>query len=58
MVDIPKKMREKGCDGVDTLKEEMKESLPETLWNEKIRRCGVVDVIRRDEGELVRDIIE
>ena len=66
-------MREKGCDGVDTLKEEMKESLPETLWNEKIRRCGVVDiaekvrearlrwyghVIRRDEGELVRDIIE
>ena len=50
MVDIPKKMREKGCDGVDTLKEEMKESLPETLWNEKIRRCGVVDI-----AEQVRD---
>jgi hypothetical protein len=47
----------------------MKESWSETLWNEKIRRCRVVDiaekvrearlrwygtVIRRDEGELVR----
>jgi hypothetical protein len=51
----------------------MKESWSETLWNEEIRRCGVVDnaekvrearlrwyehVIRRDEGKLVRDIIE
>ena len=52
----------------------MKESWSETLWNEEIRRrCGVVDiaekvrearlrwyghVIRRDEGELVRDIME
>jgi hypothetical protein len=51
----------------------MKESWPEILWIEEIRRCGVVDiaekvreamlrwyghVIRRDEGELVRDIME
>ena len=56
----------------------MKENWSETLWNEEIRRCGVVDIacregegsqskaemvwtgnlIRRDEGELVRDIIE
>jgi hypothetical protein len=52
----------------------MKESWSETLWNEEIRtRSGVVDiaekvsearmrwyghVIRRDEGELVRDIME
>ena len=51
----------------------MKESWSETLWNEKIRRCGVVDiaekveearlrwdghVIRRYEGELVKDIME
>jgi hypothetical protein len=50
----------------------MKESWSETLWNEEMRRCEVVDiaekvrktrlrwygyVIRRDEGELVRDII-
>ena len=49
----------------------MKESWSEILWNEEIRRCGVIDiaekvreallrwyghVIRRDEGELVRDI--
>ena len=52
----------------------MKESLSETLWNEQIRRrCVVADivgkmkearlrwyghVIRRDEGELVRDIMK
>ena len=51
----------------------MKESWSETLWNEEVRRCGVVDiaekmrearlrwyghVIRRDEGELVRYIME
>ena len=51
----------------------MKESWPETLRNEEIRRYGVVDVakkmrearlrwyghvLRRDEGELVRDIME
>jgi hypothetical protein len=52
----------------------MEESWSETLWNEEIRRrCGVVDiakkvegskvrwhghVIRRDKGELVRDIME
>ena len=51
----------------------MKESRSEILWNEGIRRCGVVDiakkvreerlrwyghVIRRDEAELVRDIME
>jgi hypothetical protein len=51
----------------------MKESWSEILWNEEIRRCGVVDivekvrearlrwyrhVIRRDEGELVRDIMK
>jgi hypothetical protein len=52
----------------------MKESWSETLWNKEIRRrCVVVDiaekvrearlrwyghVIRRDEGELVRDIME
>ena len=49
----------------------MKESWSETLWNEEIRRCGVVDiaervrelrwyghVIKRDEGELVREIME
>jgi hypothetical protein len=51
----------------------MKESWSETLWNEEIRICEVVDivekvreamlrwyghVIRRDEGELVRDIME
>ena len=51
----------------------MKESWSEILWNEEIRRrCGVVDiaekvrktrlrwyghVIRRDEGELIRDNI-
>jgi hypothetical protein len=52
----------------------MKENWSGTLWNEEIRRRGgVVDiaekvrearlrwyghVIRRDEGELVRDIME
>ena len=51
----------------------MKESWSETLWNEEIGRCRVVDVakkvrearlrwyghvLRRDEGELVRDIME
>ena len=51
----------------------MKESWSEALWNEEIGRCGAVDivekmrearlrwyghVIRRDEGELVRDITE
>jgi hypothetical protein len=51
----------------------MKESWSETLWNEEIRRCGVVDIaekvrearlrwyghiIKRDEGELVREIME
>jgi hypothetical protein len=51
----------------------MKESRSETVWNEEIRRCGVVDiaekarktrlrwyghVIRRDEGEPFRDIVE
>jgi hypothetical protein len=52
----------------------MKESQSETLWNEEIRRrCEVVDitekvrearlkwyghVIRRDEGEPVRNIME
>ena len=52
----------------------MKENWSETLWNEEIRRrCVVVDitekvrearlrwyghVIRIDEGELVRDIME
>ncbi len=51
----------------------MKESWSETLWNEEIRRCEVAviaekmrearlrcygHVIRRDEGELVRDIME
>jgi hypothetical protein len=52
----------------------VKESCSETLWNEEIRRrCGVVDiaekvrdsrlrwyghVIRRDEGELIKDIME
>jgi hypothetical protein len=52
----------------------MKDSWSETLWNEEIRRrCGVVyiaekmrearltwygHVIRRDEGELVRYIME
>ncbi len=50
----------------------MKECWSET-WNEEIRRCEVVDiaekmrearlrrygyVIRRDEGELIRDIME
>ena len=51
----------------------MKESWSDTLWNEEIRRCEVVDiaakmrearlrwyghVITRDEGELVRGIME
>jgi hypothetical protein len=52
----------------------MKESWSGILWNKEIRRrCGVVDIveklrearlrwyghiIRRDEGELVRDIME
>jgi hypothetical protein len=51
----------------------MKESWSETLWNEDVRRCGVIDiaekvreaklrryghVIRRDEGKLARDIME
>jgi hypothetical protein len=51
----------------------MKESQSKKLWNEEIRRCGVVDitekarearlrwyghVIRRDEGEPVREIME
>ena len=52
----------------------MKESWSKTLWNEEIRkRCGVVDiadkvkkvrlrwyghVIRRDEVELVKNIVE
>ena len=58
---------------MDSKKEEMKEGWSETLWNEDIRRRGVVDivemmrearlrwyghVIRRDEGERVRDIME
>jgi hypothetical protein len=52
----------------------MKKKWSDTLWNEEIRRCGVVNiaekvkearlrwygqVIRRaDEGELIRDIME
>ena len=51
----------------------MKESWSKTLWSEEIRRYEVVDiaekmrkdrlrlyghVIRRDEGELVGDIVE
>ncbi len=39
----------------------MKESWSETLWNEEIRRCGVVDIAEkmrearlRDEGKLRR----
>ena len=51
----------------------MKESWSEILWNEEIKKCEVVDiaekmreaelkwyghVIRRDEVELVRDIME
>jgi hypothetical protein len=52
----------------------MKESWSKTLWNENIRRrCEVVDIaekvrearlrwhghiIRRDEGKLVKDIME
>ena len=42
------------------------------MWNEKIRRCGLVDLAKkvrearlrwyghaiRDEGELIRDIME
>jgi hypothetical protein len=51
----------------------MKESWSETLWNEEIRRYKVVDiaekvrearlrwyghVIRRDKGELVREVLE
>jgi hypothetical protein len=52
----------------------MKESWLETTWNKEIRRrCGVLDiaekvrearlrwyghVIRRDEGDLIRDIME
>jgi hypothetical protein len=51
----------------------MKESWSKTLWNEEIRRYGVVDItekarearlrwyrhiIRRDEGELVKEIME
>jgi hypothetical protein len=51
----------------------MKESWSETLWNEEIRRCEVVDfaekvrearlrwcgyVTRRDEGELIREVLE
>jgi hypothetical protein len=51
----------------------MKESWSETLWNEEIRRCGVVDivekaiearlrwyghVIRRHEGKPLRGIVE
>jgi hypothetical protein len=50
-----------------------KKSWSEISWNEEIRRCGVVDItekvrearlrwyghiIRRDEEELVRDIME
>ena len=50
----------------------MKENWSKTLWNEEIRRCGVVDIVEkmkearlrwyghvfRDEGKLVRDIME
>jgi hypothetical protein len=51
----------------------MKESQSDILWNEEIRRSGVVDIaekvreaklrwygheIRRDEGEPARDIME
>jgi hypothetical protein len=51
----------------------MVESLSDISWNQEIRRSGIVDiaekmrearlrwyehVIRRDEGELVRDIME
>jgi hypothetical protein len=51
----------------------MKESWSEILWNEEIRRCGMVDiaekvketrlrwyghVIKRGEGELVTDIMQ
>jgi hypothetical protein len=51
----------------------MKESQSKKLWNEEIRRCEVVDitekvrkarlrwyehVIRRDEGEPVKEIME
>ena len=58
---------------MDTRCYEMKESWSGTLWNEEIRRCEVVDitekvrearlrwhghVIRRDEGEMVRDNME
>ena len=61
------------CREDEESKTEMVWKWSETLWNEKIRRCGVVDiaekmrearlrwyghVIRRDEGDLVRDIME
>ncbi len=50
----------------------MNESWSETLWNEEIKRCGLVDIAEemkkarlrwfghaiRDEGELFRDITE
>ena len=37
----------------------MKERWSETLWNEE-KRCwvGGISVIRRDEGELVREAME
>ena len=55
-----------------TRKKRMKEGWSETLWNEDIRRCGVVDIVEmmrearlrwyghviRDEGERVRDIMK
>jgi hypothetical protein len=31
----------------------MKESWSETLWNEEIRRCGVVDIAEKDERSKV-----
>jgi hypothetical protein len=37
-----------------TRKEEMKESQSETLWNEEIRICGVVDIAEKVMEERLR----
>ena len=73
MVDNAEKVREARLRWYGHVIIRDEELVRDILWNEEIRRCGVVDiagkvrearlrwyghVIKRDEGELVRDNME